>query len=59
VIGVSEYPLYNLIAQREPESSTQLKYLERFKYVQTIQYSLHMYSNNFLLYIYHENRAER
>jgi hypothetical protein len=51
LIGVSEYPLYNLIARRESESSTQHKYLERFKYG---QYRLYMHFNNFLLNICYE-----
>jgi hypothetical protein len=48
---MSEYPLYHLIARREPKSSMQHKYLERFEYT---QYNLHVHFNNFLLIIYYE-----
>jgi hypothetical protein len=53
VILMYEYPIYNLIAQRQSKISTQNKYLERFKYA---QYRLYMHFNNYLL---REIKAEK
>jgi hypothetical protein len=49
-MSVSKYPLYNLIARREYENSTQHKYLERLKYVYySFIYILKFFSANYLL----------
>jgi hypothetical protein len=45
------YPLYNLIIWHESKDLMQHKYLERFEYVHTVQYSLHMHSNISAIYL--------
>jgi hypothetical protein len=50
-LRLSEYLLYNLIARRVSENSTQHEYLERFKYA---RYNLHICFTNFVLIIYYK-----